>query len=160
MRSLDKTGRPSNTRSPLPFHRSRAMSGDVLTPLTTYFSGGIHFMNIRTILSSGAFLVGSLTAGSALATRTGVGVTILDVTIAGSHARVTFNSAGMSGTVPTCHNAGTNAFGINLTTDKGKAQFSLAMSALLAGRTLNVAGTNGAGGTCVTSDSNAQEFVQ
>jgi len=116
-------------------------------------------MYVRSLLSGLLFGAMSLVTVSALAfNRTGVGLTIVDVSVFGSNARITVSGT-LSGTVPACHTSGSaNAFGLNLGTDKGRAQLSIAVAAMLAGKTVNITGpsTN----TCVATDAQTQDTFQ
>lgn len=111
-------------------------------------------INIRTLVSLASAL--TLLATPAMAATSGVNVTIADITIAGSHARISFVN-GIAGTAPACGNAHPKHFGIDLATNQGRAQLSLATSAVLSGKTVNVVGH---ASSCVTSDFAAQTLVQ
>jgi hypothetical protein len=115
-------------------------------------------MRIRTLLSGLGFGAFFLIAGTAFAARTGVSLSIQDITVIGTQARI-FIGSGLSGTAPTCGSAHPSHFGIDLTTDKGRAQLSLATAAMLSGKTINVTGAT-TSTDCITSDFAAQNLYQ
>jgi hypothetical protein len=116
-------------------------------------------MKLASVLSGLGFAALTTLAGSALALRTGVGLTIGDITVYGSNARI-FIASGVSGSTPACGSGHPNHLGINLSTDKGRAQLSIATAAMLSGKTINM--TGGAG--CISVDTpggnNWQELDQ
>ena len=84
----------------------------------------------------------------ASAARTGIGLTITDITVIGSNARI-YIRTGVRCSRPGCTSAShQNHFGIDVTTDKGRAQLSIATAAMLSGKTINLTGYN----TCIAVD--------
>jgi hypothetical protein len=116
-------------------------------------------MKIASVLSGLGFAALTSLAIPALAARTGVGLTIGDITIYGSNARIFFSS-GISGSTPACGSGHPSHFGINLATDKGRAQLSLATAAMLSGKTVNVLGTSGCIAVDTPGTNNWQELDQ
>jgi hypothetical protein len=114
-------------------------------------------MKIVSLVSLVAFAALTFAASPALAVRNGVELTITDVTVYGSNARIYFET-GVAGSTPGCTTAARNKhFAINVSTNKGKAQLSLATAALLSGKTVNVLGLD----TCLTVESTGwQELDQ
>jgi hypothetical protein len=116
-------------------------------------------MKIASVLAGIGFATLTSLAVPALAARTGVGLSIGDITVYGSNARI-FISSGISGSTPACASSHPNHFAINVSTDKGRAQLSIATAAMLSGKTINVLGL----GTCLAVDTpgtlNWQELDQ
>jgi hypothetical protein len=119
-------------------------------------------MHIRNLVSGVVFGAVALSAGSALAAgRSGGGLTVVDVTIYGSNAKITVsgtlvNTAATCGGLP---NVQPNAFAMELGTTLGRAQLSMAMAALLAGRVVHITGT-ATNGDCLTTDVANQRLIQ
>lgn len=124
-------------------------------------------MHIRNLVSGVVFGTVALFAGSALAAgRTGGGLTVVDVTIYGNHAKITVSGT-LSNTAATCNslpNVQPNAFAMDLTHNTaagavGRAQLSIAMAALLAGRVVHITGTT-TNGDCLQTDVLNQRLLQ
>src|SRR5262249_31348862 len=101
-------------------------------------------MNIRSVVALFAFTGLVSVAHTASAARTGVNLSIGDITVEGTgdHARIFISAGTLTGTAPAGCSANPNHFAIDLTTNKGRAQFSIAESAILAGRQIYVTGLN------------------
>src|SRR5688572_14114662 len=98
-------------------------------------------MRIRNLLSGLVFGTVALSAGSALAaSRSGAALTVVDVTSYGANAKITLSGTFVN-TAATCGAAQPNAFAMDLGTTLGRAQLSMAMAALLAGRVVHITGT-------------------
>jgi hypothetical protein len=116
-------------------------------------------MHIRNLVSGVVFGAVALFAGSALAAgRTGAGLTVVDVTVFGSNAKITVSGT-LSNSAATCGSGQQNAFAIELATPIGRAQLSMAMAALLAGRVVHITGTT-SNTDCLLTDVNNQRLIQ
>ena len=105
-------------------------------------------MKLISLLSALSFVALALNAAPADAARTGVSLTITEITVIGTNARISF-ATGLTGTKAGCTSASRqNHFGINLGTNKGRALLSVATAALLSGKTVNVTGFD----TCIAVD--------
>lgn len=106
-------------------------------------------MKMVSLLSSLGFALVASIAIPASAARTGVNLTIGDITVYGSNARIAISGGTLSGTKASCTpSSRQNHFGINLATEKGRAQLSLATAAMLSGKVIFVTGKD----TCIAVD--------
>jgi hypothetical protein len=119
-------------------------------------------MKFRSLLGSMGFIALATIAGPASAVRNGVNLTISALTVSGPENKATIAFAsGVSG-VSLCSSAGkANHFAIDLTSDKGKAQLSLATNAMLFGHTVNVASQllNGVSDQCTSVFGNQVQIL-
>ena len=105
-------------------------------------------MKTISLLSILSFAALAFNAAPAAAARTGVSLTITEITVIGTNARISFSS-GLSGTKAGCTSTSRqNHFGINVGTNKGRALLQVATAALLSGKTVNVTGFD----TCIAVD--------
>ena len=102
-------------------------------------------MKTLSMLSLLGFTVLTAFAPDASAVRTGVTLTIGDITIEGTE-RARIYVPGLSGTAPACGSSRPHHFSMDQTTNKGRAQLDLATAAMLSGKPVHVHGLD----TCLT----------
>ena len=92
-----------------------------------------------------SFVALSASATPALAVKSATLLTIGDITVIGFNARISVASlrGTNGGMAPACGAGSPELFGIDLATNKGRAQLELAMAAVLSGKTVNLTGGTG-----------------
>jgi hypothetical protein len=85
---------------------------------------------------------------ASVAHATGGNGKVVSIGVASGSNYANVQVTGSAGTRPACHAAGADLYGFDISTDKGKAMFSLLQSAMLAGKAVGFGGTSTCTAVC------------